>query len=231
MSSILKALKKLEEEKCARAGESVNIYGGLLRSEPETRKGSRILFPVALVAVASIAVLVTFAMMGGFGGNRSPEKPGAASDLRIQEPGSPQLAPVATPQSSPASSPQLQPRNLPSAVTSLPKTDEAHENNRQQQSVLQDTGSVTESVHKSDPPQNLNIAVPLPAASRPLLKVTGIAWQKDGAGSIAMVNGLGLSIGRIIEGAVVEEIFPDRVRFSHGGSNFEVYLGKSTGDK
>jgi general secretion pathway protein B len=60
----------------------------------------------------------------------------------------------------------------------------------------------------------------------PNLKVTGIAWQKDSASRLAVINGSAVSQGASIDGAKVEEILPDRVRFSVGQRNFEISLGK-----
>jgi general secretion pathway protein B len=72
---------------------------------------------------------------------------------------------------------------------------------------------------------------PLAAAlpGPPALNVTGIGWQKGNADRLAVVNGRAVSEGAVIEGARVEEIFPDRVRFSFGGKAFDVPLGKTPG--
>ena len=61
----------------------------------------------------------------------------------------------------------------------------------------------------------------------PLIKVNGIAFQGNGPGSVAVVNGVPVANGSMIEGARVEDIQKDRVRFSYGGEKFEVDLGKS----
>jgi type II secretory pathway component PulC len=68
--------------------------------------------------------------------------------------------------------------------------------------------------------------VPLVPPARPVLKVDGIAFQ-DGAESVAVINGVTVSNGSVIEGARVEEIQKDRVRFSRGGERFEIILDKS----
>jgi type II secretory pathway component PulC len=61
----------------------------------------------------------------------------------------------------------------------------------------------------------------------PTLKVNGIAFQEGVAGSVAVVNGISVSSGSMVEGAKVEDIQMDRVRFSYSGEKFEVLLGKS----
>jgi len=67
---------------------------------------------------------------------------------------------------------------------------------------------------------------PLVPPTRPVLKVNGIAFQ-DGADSVAVINGVTVSNGSVIEGARVEEIQKDRVRFSRGGERFDIILDKS----
>jgi general secretion pathway protein B len=44
---------------------------------------------------------------------------------------------------------------------------------------------------------------------------------------VAVVNGIPVSNGSVVEGARVEDIQRDRVRFSYGGERFEVTLGKT----
>jgi len=67
---------------------------------------------------------------------------------------------------------------------------------------------------------------PVATPVKPVLKVHGIAFQ-DGAESAAVVNGVTVSNGSVIEGARVEEIQKDRVRFSRGGETFDIILDKS----
>lgn len=64
-------------------------------------------------------------------------------------------------------------------------------------------------------------AQPLPA-----ITINGIAWQKDSASRIAVVNGIPVNEGATVQGTKVEEIFPDRIRFLHNGKAFEVPFGK-----
>jgi general secretion pathway protein B len=61
----------------------------------------------------------------------------------------------------------------------------------------------------------------------PLLKVQGIAFQDGSATGVAVVNGIAVSKGSVIEGVRVEEIQNDRVMFSRDGKKFEIILDKS----
>jgi hypothetical protein len=56
--------------------------------------------------------------------------------------------------------------------------------------------------------------------------LNGIALQDDPAESVAVVNGRILKKGMTIEGAEVDRIFLDRVRFRGNGGVFEVHLAK-----
>ena len=62
----------------------------------------------------------------------------------------------------------------------------------------------------------------------PVFTVTGIAWQMDEASRLAIVNGTSVSEGSQVEGALVEEIFPDRVRLSFQGKILDIALDKNS---
>ena len=66
MSSILEALKKLEEDKAARRGGIGNIAGRVTSTPRRSRMLPTWVWPSAMAAVALCAVLVTFTFMGGF---------------------------------------------------------------------------------------------------------------------------------------------------------------------
>jgi type II secretory pathway component PulC len=67
-----------------------------------------------------------------------------------------------------------------------------------------------------------------PAITKPVsLKVEGIAFQDGGTDGVAVVNGVTVSKGSVIEGARIEEIQKDRVKFSRGGEKFEIILDKT----
>jgi type II secretory pathway component PulC len=75
------------------------------------------------------------------------------------------------------------------------------------------------------------VSLPVPVALvvkpvKPVLKVNGIAFQ-DGADSVAVINGITVSNGSVIEGARVEEIHKDHVKFSRDGEKFYIILEKS----
>jgi type II secretory pathway component PulC len=61
----------------------------------------------------------------------------------------------------------------------------------------------------------------------PALRVNGIAFQDGGADSVAMINGVPVSSGSVIDGVKIEEIHKSKVIFSHNGERFEIPLGQS----
>lgn len=69
------------------------------------------------------------------------------------------------------------------------------------------------------PPQ----AIPeRPADALPALKISAIIWYEDPSSRFAMINDTMTHEGSLIETVKVEEIHPNRVRFSHKGRYFEI---------
>lgn len=223
MSSILEALKKLEEEKAARRGGGGNIAGKVTAAGRRPRQRPVWLVPAGMAAAAAAAVLVTYAAMGGF----SPRH-GETVSPRGSEPASPPLA-IAAPQSA---APDGSVGAAPAAVLPLPPA--------QGGSGAAATGQAMPpspaTVRLAAPPPSSEKLVPAeqtaallqPAAGEqlPAFIVSGIAWQKDSASRLAVVNGTSVAEGNVIEGARVREILPDRVLFSFNRMDFEVQLGK-----
>jgi len=66
------------------------------------------------------------------------------------------------------------------------------------------------------------------ATTPPALKISGIVWSEDRSNRLAVINGVTVTEGTMIEGVKVVEIYPTRVRFLHNESSFEVPLGSAT---
>ncbi len=74
--------------------------------------------------------------------------------------------------------------------------------------------------------------LPVPHAQKPslpTLKVTGIAGEKGSPVHLAIVNGTSVVEGSLVNGAKVEKIMPDRVRFIFENHSFDVPLGQGDG--
>jgi general secretion pathway protein B len=80
------------------------------------------------------------------------------------------------------------------------------------------------------PPAESGRKQPLPQApeqAETALTLSGIAWNKDSADRLAIINGQPTATGATVSGVVVEEIMPDRVKVNRAGRSFEIFLGKS----
>jgi general secretion pathway protein B len=225
MSSILEALKKLEEEKAARRGGTGNIAGKVTASSRRPRQKAAWLVPVGMAAIAIVAVLVTYTLMGGFSPRPAGTAPGRKTDPTARTP-----AISAAPATSPdGSKDQAPPSELPQEPQkprpATPPTADA---------VPVSALPLLTSKHTSPPaPSRQEVreetapSLQPPAAEQlPAISVTGIAWQQDSASRMAVLNGSSVTEGAIVAGARVMKILPDRVRLTFKGNDFEIQLEK-----
>lgn len=212
MSSILEALKKLEEEKSTRRNGMGNLAGKVAKTSRRTRQTSALLIAGGMLAVAIVSILVTYVAMNGFSSHRSDrtagkEQSGAARDGASQA-GPP---PIETIQIIPT------PLAAPAAISRKPAPPVS-------------AGRNASPSPQPDARGQANLAGqserPTPGKSLPSLTVSGIAWQKDNTNRMAVVNATPVREGSTVEGAMVREILPDRVRFSVDGRDVEVLLEK-----
>jgi general secretion pathway protein B len=225
MSSILEALKKLEEEKAARRGGMGNIAGKVTASSRRPGKRAAWLVPAGMAAVAVGAVLVTYTLMGGFSPRPGGTAPGRKIDLSSQTPAM-SVPRTTSPDGSKDQAPQsVLPESLQQPRPEAPPTAD----------VVPASPHPLPAPKRTSPPalsrQELRKeAAPSPqppaAEQLPAISVTGIAWQKDSASRMAVLNGSPVTEGAIVAGARVMEILPDRVRFTFKGNDFEVQLDK-----
>jgi len=224
MSSILKALKKLEQEKAARKPDSFRIDAEILRGG-----GQRSLFskgaPLAAIALFLCGVGATYLFMK-YDQTSAPVQQSQDSKSGVK--GETSSVPTQVPVSIiPAAEPQNRP---PAKGISAPDKSGHSQRSVLQQQPAQSVKSL-EIVPQAVPTEPESVSPSVPVArpvppAKPVLKVDGIAFQ-DGADSVAVINGVTVSSGSVIEGARVEEIQKDRVRFSRGGERFEIILDKS----
>ncbi|HEY4745779.1 MAG TPA: hypothetical protein VIH45_14030 [Desulfuromonadaceae bacterium] len=211
MSSILKALKKLEDSKAARPPGSLHIDTDILRNDTPRR-----------VSLPGIALASALLFVCGSGVTYVYMKP-AGKPVS----GQPSVAAVAAPPT--PSLPQTtapRPQGAPGAVTSSPaRSPGQHATPRSAIRTAKTAAQRPAAVAVPRPAPSPGQAAPV--VTVPTVKVNGIAFQGDGAGSVAVINGAPAAIGAVIDGAKVEDIQRDRVRFSYNGETFEVGLGKS----
>jgi len=229
MSSILKALKKLEEEKSLLKNEKeVNVSRDILkpRSERKSSVNWSWLLGISATAVIIILSIALFHKSTTVDEGKSPRLPTMSQlSTSLSSPPAafpPPLAvdgkkaaiarpsPVTVPNQD-SSRPALSPaRPLPRTLTELPNTP-----------VQTLELPKTDLAVKSAPP----LRTPLPDAT---LTLSGIAWNKDSSDRLAIINGQPTVTGAIVNGAVVEEILQDKVRMNLSGRTFELFLGRQT---
>jgi general secretion pathway protein B len=235
MSSILKALKKLEQEKARR-----DLPPDLNREIVQSRSGSRgpaWRIPTALAGTAVVAVVTTYAAMGGFSSKKG--EPSAAAP-RPTTPQAPSAVPVAPAQARPvvsaaaaSAAPAPNVQAVPSAAAAptlhvrrepAPPVKPSVTPRVPKQKRAQDIPAIP--VVSTPPPPSFEAPRPVPAAA-PKMTVSGIAYQKNGVLRLAVVNGGAVKEGSEVDGARIEEILPDRVRFVRDGRKFDVFIEKS----
>lgn len=215
MSFILKALKKLEEEKAARQPGPAEIGNAILTpdrrsySVPRAPLYRMVLIPLVFVAGVGITYFFTHE-------TAPPAGQTGGTDARLDLPS----------QSAPASPALLRTdRTEPNGTRIAPPDNTSVERTPARQTAREDTPA-------GPPPNKSTAASPLPEhqlsidAAAPSLTVKGIALQDDPAESMAVVNGVLVKIGMSIGGVQVVGIFQDKVRFKGNGATFEVPLTK-----
>ena len=245
MSSILKALRKLEEQQAARRGGTASAA----RQVPPP--GSRWRAPTAILATVVLAVAGTVAVMNSLNsrtaqetvsppGQKERSKPAAA--IRLPEPvvpGETVSTPVAVSDQGTGSAPAAADGERLTLRSVVPPPPVPRQRTVHAVPALQEIEAATpfaaaarvaqtQQQPPSQPqakPVDRALALPPPP---PSLTVSGIAWQKGESDRIAMVNGSPVSEGTVVAGAKVLEIKPDRVRFSRDGATFDVPIGTGT---
>lgn len=226
MSSILKALKKLEQEKSGRFPDSLKIDSAILRTVDSSRSFSPFVRVLLLLLV--------------FGGGA------AAAVFFMKETAVPQVTtksssvqPVKSITTLPPPA-QVKSETLPTAIVIVPARGEQSGKLplKQRESKTGTGKSATSRANQKirsvvaekpvEKTESNGTEPQLPVAtSIPMLRVNGIAFQGSAAERMAIVNGTPVSNGSIIEGITVEEVRKDRVLFQRNGEKFEIQLGQS----
>ena len=224
MSSILKALKKLEHEKTGRFPESLNINTDILRTTESTRSFSPFTFLLFSLLIFGGGAAATFLFLTS---SKVPKSATTSQQLISTEADQPRdsqrsVTPDTMPAEIvvvPAKSNSAARRQLPQHKTIAPGNGDAHKTPTAVEPVRPVKSKEVAAAVKSEPV----------AATRtlPALRVNGIAFQNRGAESVAIVNGVTVTKGETIEGATVDDVRNDRVLFRYNGEPFEIILGQS----
>jgi len=221
------------QDKAARQTREPDISGAITRSSQRRKSQPRWLVPTVMLLVATISILVTYAVMGGFDSSRQKPAPPGVADIpqeRPQAASQPLLAPQAPVSAAPSRLPTTHAPRLPRATSERPGKTGAiipvPAPNQVAPVLSVEPKTAAPLPSPAQAPQAVTAEQPAAAPKPPTLRVSGIAWQKDSTSRLAVINGSSVTEGGMVEGARVEEIFPDRVRLSYNGSTFEIQMGK-----
>jgi len=240
MSSILKALKRIEQQKMVRKAADHDITW-IVRGE-EFRPEKKRQWPMfaSLVVVAVLAVLSTYWFMGGFRGAPRDSLSHPGEEVSSSS-GIPPVTVLAPPETSRADTPPVSTHDSAAAPPVAVQRPAEKDHRRPTEKVSLKSyreggeGQAITPTHASQPRTALPLRqepAPVPLtqkASHPTLKVTGIAWEKDSPVHLAIVNGTSVVEGSMVSGVKVEKILPDSVRFSFENHSFDVPLNRGDG--
>ena len=227
MSSILKALEKVEES------QNSKRPGGAAGLARRRERRPAWLIPAWAVGGAAVASLVTFAVMGGFSPSPAPTAQPAATAVDPLPVAVTLPTPVATvPAAAPAQAePVVRKVDAPvPAAASVPAPKAVAKTGRVAPAAVAKPAAAS----PVTVPAATTEAEPVPAAQaqeavseqpRQEIRVTGIAWQGNSESSFAMVNGRAIRQGGTVDGFKVERILEDSVRFSGSNGSITVPLG------
>lgn len=223
MSSILKALKKLEHEKTGRFPESLNINADILRSTESTRNFSPFTILLFSLLIFGGGAAATFLFLNN---SRLPQPATKSQQIVSAEDDQPQVQ-VSD-----------RPDTLPAEIIVVPAKSRSVERRHTVQYKAADTASSAANIpHTVVEPIKMvktkEVATAVKseyvaiARTVPVLRVNGIAFQNRGTDSLAIVNGVTVTKGAVIEGVAVDDVRNDRVLFRYNGEPFEILLGQS----
>ena len=224
MSSILKALKKLEDEKSVSKPGQLPIDARILQDR--SPKG----IPRAVVGLIIIIVLAggsssTYLLMK----QKQPEKTVASqmTPASLEKQSNVSVSPVIENEKK-----NINYTNQKPALQTTKTNAKVENASRPVHSNTVSTKIPIETPQASKPADTVRVdetphSWPVNTVIRPVLTVNGIAFQEGSGDNLAVINGTTVSRGSIIEGAKVEEIQSDRVRFSQNGERFEIILNKT----
>ena len=221
MSFILKALKKLEEEKAARQVQPHDINNAILTADRTSSRTSRTPWKAGIISLALIAGSGSaYVLLHQKPVPLSPPQssiPGEATrdDRAIQShppsPSPPLPPPRAETKAAAEGAAAVQHPAQPVSVEKAPESEAASPSRSSTAAMMPRTQRIGQEPSGSSPSG---------------LKVNGIAVQDDPAASVAVINGMLVRRGMTVQGMRVEEILQDRVRFSSNGETYEVQISR-----
>lgn len=219
MSHILEALQKLQDEKRGAATPDPITGGALITPRPERKKkipGGRGVLLISVAAIIALSLAVWWYL-----------KPASKSDKPIVAQTAPAPTVTAPPAPLPDTAVPATPLPVPPAETAAKAPDvkpapapAAVSNDEEEESSQPVRRSRTASAAA---PASVPASAPVRTMAAPAeIKVEGIAWQEARSRRRAVINGLLVGEGALVNGATVKEIQQNRVLFLMNGATFEV---------
>jgi general secretion pathway protein B len=220
MSVILDALRKLDREKSSRRSGTANIAVEILRPDQSRPWGKIALYaiPVSLTAIAAAAV--TYVLMSEPGSLPKPLPPVPVSHPAPIQQATPAPLPREPVPNARDEISQV-PQKVESPVVSKPTETSSGEKKVEQNVISEEADTTHGSARKA-----LEHAQTGPAAAPPSLAISAIVWYEDPSKRFAMINGMIITEGSLVEGVKVVEINPTSVRFLQNGQYFEIPISK-----
>ena len=253
MSIILDALKKLDREKSSRRNATTNIALDILRPDLSLPRKRIPLYFVAISLTAVVTIAITYAVMVEFGFLSKSSVPKPINSPAPSQQAAPVLLDSDSPlkSSPPVSIDSTIPSQqvAPAPLSREPVRDTRDEISRvppKIQSPSESKGPITLPAEKKVDQKVISEEVAIApekaktpientptsaqqtpkeiSSTPPLLKLSAIVWYEEPSKRFAMINGLIVTEGSVVEGVKVEEIYPNRVRFSQNGRQFEISM-------
>jgi len=221
MSVILDALRKLDREKSSRRSGTANIAVEILRPDlPRPAKRVPLYVTIAFLTVLAMAAITYSVMVQGRRLSKSSPPTVMSSPVANQE------AVSVTLPSEPVGGARDE------IIPAPPQTQTPVKSKKPAASLVESKGDETKmkrevTVKGADiAPERAKIPPePLPrepATTFPSLNISAIVWYEEPSKRFAMINGLIVTEGSVVEGMKVEEIYPDRVRFLYRNQHLEI---------
>jgi len=220
MSFILKALKKLEEEKAAQRPLSRDITRAILAPARATSPGPRPAVKLAAIILVLAAGCGTAYILF----SHDPQHPSRAQSPQGGIPREESAGLPGTTQADPVPAGPERGLSVSAGQGDVPNKREVNPPGEKGKTaeVSPPRRRLQEGLQSDAERSGRETSGPVPAG----LKVSGIALQDDPAESVAVVNGMLIRRGMPVQDLKVEEIYSDRVRFSGNGQVWEVYVPK-----
>jgi general secretion pathway protein B len=240
MSYILDALKKLEHEKNRknRSGGMVNITGELFehdRAKPAGRSGWKMAVVVLIAVFATFAITWKFLSPGQSRSTATPQPEAHISKTPLpqvhvvpQSSAPPEPIVVPAPVTKPPTAPVVVTvvRPLPKPAMPLPVATKLQQTTAPLvAAVEEDAASILTQRELRRRLSERKVGVAQPTMAPPAdIKLSGIAFQDERRARRAVVNGFLMQEGSVVSGAIISDIYQDRVRFVQAGKTFELTL-------